>query len=243
MLLDIFIRHQETIKKEFYTRHSGLSADMQDNEWIDHIFKSQGLKKLITLAEVEQVSQVFPDNLLNNIITRSNLKSAVTDIPDMLNNLFPLAPPEKWLNAYSKGNFNINKFFDNKFKRGFAQSLLKDYKGTAKYPYVQKVILDELDYLGPALKTVKIKEEDLISFWRTVLLCDDIPLFKGVARNLPLPDRLSNAGQKFFDKSFDNRSIGQPKVSCVDIYREVQYEIMQEKLVSKSVGPKKKLKI
>jgi hypothetical protein len=253
LLLDLFIKNQEQLKKEVFASskaYGKMSEIEKEDEWIEQMFGSKSFKHLLEIGEPEKISALFPLSALKKIIDRSNLNKNVKENSEMLSNLLPLAPPEQWIKAYSiKGKFNINTFFEEKFKRGYRVSLLKGkYKQIGGYVNAKKAVLEELSYLKPALKTASIKEDDLLNFWEKILKANDVNLFKQVAKIFSLPEE-NEKNKNFYENfdgveitEYDNNGNTQQKLMAREWYKVARYEELQESLEDK-VLVKKKLKI
>lgn len=255
LLLNIFTKHQEAVKDLWIKKENeSLSGNTLENAWVSKLLASRGLKNLLVMGELEDVSPIFSEKSLKSLITRSKIKENVIRNPDMLSNLLGIAPPEKWIKAYSTGgDFNINSYFNEKFKIGHKISLLKDIKKSkikGGYVNASNAILEELSYLEPALKNSPIKPTDLLHFWTQVLEANDLRLFKAVTKALPLPEENDKSSSFYY--SFRNRTIKDYRSNSPTYensetaegwYRLVKYEEMQASLAPKEIAVKKKLKI
>lgn len=199
ILLNVFLRHQGYIKENHLIDIKGTTN--KDEDWIDKLFKSSGMKALIEQGDLKEVSQIFDEESLKILIKKTNLKKNVENHPEMLTNLLPIAPAEKWITACSfKNNFPINSFFDNKFIRGYGHSLTKKLKTLpSRHNKAQVAFEKEMSYLSDFLTKDYINSEDLINFWNNILKIGDLELFKTCAKHIGLPDEESKENNGFYD--------------------------------------------
>lgn len=154
---------------------------------------------------------LISDNDLRTIYKKSSLQENVKNNPGMLNNLLPLASPDKWLNAHrnKKPYFNILSFFDNKFFLSTGKNITKgssdkekkytlngkiDKRGTRKethsgYYSVRNQMLEEFKYLMPGLKEQKIENNTVIQWYRAIIRAEANDLLELSSQAISIPSR------------------------------------------------------
>lgn len=247
ILLNMFIKHQEDVKQN-YIQSSHINSEEQERAWMEYIVGAPMFCGLLNNASKEQLSCIFNDSSYKLLINKANLKINVENSPEMLSNILGIAEPEQWINAYSKnGNFNLLNFFENKFKRAYAQSLIKEsFKSNYTYTKTKECFLEELEYLAPALRKAKIADKDRLKFWTVVIGTKNVELIIKVCKalELPLKDHIDN--QKFYERCQNTVFKNENKeiLSFDDLYRIAQCEVLDSLIPNKnSEVKKKKIKI
>lgn len=259
-LIELVIKQQEFLKMEYKqlvnTSSNPVSEEDLEMQWLEKLLHSSSMKKLIEEGHSEQMAQLFNDSSCRAIINKAKRQQNIEYHPEMLSNLLGIASPDTWINASSTGkNFNLLSFFNAKFKRAYATSLSSEMKMKYKYQSVQKYVLEELEYLKPALSKVKISQEDKLTFWCKVLEIQNAELIKMVARCIALPDQCDVIDEnktiyqktKSFYNKFENGMMKDSDLNknylFKDLYKEGKYEELQSKIPNKTEEVKRKIKI
>lgn len=252
IILKMLNHYKEQVKIEILSEIEDVNIKDENiisEKWIEVLFYSKAMKKLLESGETKDITQLFNENDLRFLIKKSNIKNNVDQNAELLSNVLPIASPEKWLRAYTKNkSFNINSFFEVKFKKAYGISLIKsNIKKTPKYPHVQKVLLEEINYLKSALKNIHILEDEKLKIWFKIIKTEDVELLKSMATSIGLPLLTNNEkSQKLYnDLTIIELTNGQNETRTINDWIKVaQYEELQNMIPQKlNTIKEKKLKI
>lgn len=249
-VVDLIIKHKDFLKQDYkisLNKPPSFTQEEFEIEWLNKLLYSSTVKKLIEECDISKVSELFDGASCRAIIDKAKIQKNIENHPEMLSNLLGVASPESWIKAYSTGkNFNLLSFFNAKFKRGHAMSLTSDMVLKHRYLRVQNYIIEELEYLKPALINAKISEDEKLKFWTKVIQTENIDLIKKVSQCIALPD-IDNDKSKSFYNTFEYGKITDPgtyeNYTFKEVYKAAQYEELQNKIPHKTEQVKRKIKI
>lgn len=249
-IVDLLVKHREYICSKF---------SLDNTEFIVKILDSHSLRQIIRHIDPIHLQELISSNDLKVIHSKSSLMENVRLNRNMFNNLLPLATPENWLKAYmnKNKNFNILGFFDNKFFLATNKDINKNLdevkkgKGVRKEPdaagstSIKQQILEEFLYLLPAIRNVKIKDKDVVQWYRMLIRTNFVELFELSSRAISIPSRNELANNKEensnlltqqYDsllknmKNITNISSTKEMIKFYDIYEKNKTEILANNL-------------
>jgi hypothetical protein len=201
-LVDSLIRHRDKMTTTF---------ELKEGVLLNKILESSTLKQVVANIDPAKLLDLISETDLRVIYKKASLQDNAKNNPKMLNNLLPLATPDKWLNAYrnKKPYFNILNFFDNKFFLATGKNIIKrnpdkvksytrtgniDKRGTRKetntgYYSVKEEMIEEFKYLMPALKEQRIENNSIIQWYRALIRAEIVDLLKLSAQVISIPSK------------------------------------------------------
>jgi hypothetical protein len=230
-LLNKVSEHYKTVQKNFKKSNEEMTAKF---------FSSPAIKLLLTHSNADLSQTFFSESSLNTIMKKSSLKDNLATYPHMISTLFPIAPPEKWIAAYSmEEEFNINNFFGHLAKKIAHLPLAKISKNlkskTTAFDNNKsssstgiKEMLSQLDYLGPVLKKIPTSEDNLQLLFTTILYSKNPDLYKKAREIYSLPE--FNDNTQYFHNVLMNHSFIDKGNKTSFTFKYVEAEIFQEKL-------------
>ena len=248
-LVDLLIKNREKITTTF---------DLKEGVFLNKILESSTLKQVISNIDPSKLLHLISENDLRVIYKKASLQDNSKNNPKMLNNLLPLATPDKWLNAHrnKKTFFNILSFFDNKFFLSVGKNINKkkidkeqkytlngklDKRGTRKethtgYYNVRNEMLEEFKYLMPGLKKQKIENNSIIQWYRAIIRAEAVDLFELSSQAISIPSRNNpDIDLKEYDKLQQDLQTGKWNS---DLKRNVPYYEIYEKGITQLLADK-----
>lgn len=260
-IVDLLVKHRENICSKF---------SLNNTEFIVKVLESHSLRQIIRHIDPIHLQELISSNDLRVIHSKASLMENVKLNRNMFNNLLPLATPENWLKAYmnKNKNFNILGFFDNKFFLATNKDIHKNLeevkrgKGIRKEPdaagdtSTKQQILEEFSYLLPAIRNVKIKDKDIIQWYRMLIKTNFVELFELSSKTIAIPSRNKLTSSKEEDmnlliiqyesllknlKNITNNPSTKEMTKFYDIYEKNKTEILANNL-NKDLNEKSDIK-
>lgn len=193
-LVNLLIKNRQKITEIFK-----LPEDM----FLNKVLESATLKIVISTIDPSKLLDLFSESDLKKIYKKSSLIENIKNNPKMLNNLLPLATADKWISSYKnqKSDFDILRFFDNKFFLATGKSIIKkkdniEQRGTRKEKdfgnySVKSQLIEEFKYLSSSIKNQKIENNTVIQWYRSIIRTDFMDLFKLSSSVISIPSKNS----------------------------------------------------